>query len=206
MQLGDGRRATDGRLPQRDAPASGALTGVGSAYSGTVDLTSEGTLDWAAWGATSVSDAEHKASGGGLISDWSVVGGGTVYGYGNSYNSRGPIGFTWTDGTPTSTQTTPQYSGVWIDSQPNGFAVSVRATPTPHTLRIYVGTAGASGTLTAHLSDSSAPDYVDTKLGSSTGYYTLVFNSAAGSATLTVQWVQSSTAGGDVNLSAAALY
>ena len=66
-----------------------------------------------------------------------------------------------------------------------------------------------TGTLTAHLSDGSAPDYTDGSLGNTStswaGVYTLVFRSIDPNATLNVTWVQD-TAGGDVNWSAAPLY
>jgi hypothetical protein len=40
----------------------------------TVDLTAEGTIDWAHWGYSSASDFDHKAMGNGQISNFQQVG------------------------------------------------------------------------------------------------------------------------------------
>ncbi|HTR53048.1 MAG TPA: hypothetical protein VMJ10_20275 [Kofleriaceae bacterium] len=188
----------------------GAISVTRRIVRGPIDLTAEGTSDWAAWGATSVHDFDRKATGGGQIAAWSVVGAGIVYGYGNAYHEPGTDGFTWRDGTPVAVEATPQYSGVWIDGAPNGFATTAPAGASPHTLRVYVGGADATGTFTAHLSDGSAPDYVDANgLGSVAeswaGVYQLVYRSASPSARIEVSWIQSSAGGGDVNFSAASL-
>jgi hypothetical protein len=179
--------------------------------SGPIDLTAEGTSDWAEWGATAVDDFNHKANGGTKIANWTKVGTGTVYGYGNAYHQPGNDGFTWSDGTPVGTELTAQYSGVWIDYAPNGFSTTVPAGTAPQTLRMYVGGASATGTFTAMLSDGSATRYVDADgLGSTgtswAGVYEIHFNSATAGAVLTVTWVQSSAGGGDVNWSAASLH
>src|SRR5512135_1092585 len=93
-----------------DAPPTGSLTGTpASADTLTdVDLTTEGILDWAEWGMTSATDFNHKATGGGKIADATPINTTTVYGYGNNYAGRGNDGFTWSDGTPTAMQPTPQ--------------------------------------------------------------------------------------------------
>jgi hypothetical protein len=196
--------------------AADAMSAVGSLavtrqlVTGPFDLTTEGTLDWAAWGATTVNDFDHKANGGGKIATWTKIGTATVYGYGNAYNSPGNDGFTWSDGTPVGNQPTAQYSGVWINGAPNGFSTTVPAGSAMRTLRMYVGAYNATGTFTAHLSDSSAPDYVDVAgIGNASsswaGVYEVTYRSVAQSATLAVTWVQSSAGGGDVNWSAASL-
>ena len=73
-----------------------------------VNLTAEGTLDWADWGLDNLLDFNDKAVGGvpvGLISNWTVYG---TIGYGPTLDNFGdqPYGFSWTDGTPTATATT----------------------------------------------------------------------------------------------------
>lgn len=195
-----------------DAPAQvqASLVVTRRIASGAIDISAEGTADWAEWGATSVSDFNHMATGGTQIASWTKIGTGTVYGYGNAYNSAGNDGFTWTGGTPVATEATAQYSGVWIDSAPNGFSTTVPASTATRTLRIYVGAYDATGTFTAHLSDGSFADYVDVAgIGNTTsswaGVYEVVYNSAHDGAMLEVSWVQSSTGGGDVNWSAASL-
>lgn len=193
-----------------DAFVAGSLVVTRQEVTGPIDISAEGTSDWAVWGATAENEFDHKATGGGQIANWTVIGGGTVYGYGNAYNQPGNDGFTWSGGTPVATQTTAQYCGVWIDSQPNGFSTTVPAGRTPHTFRMYVGAADATGTFTAHLSDGSAPDYVDVSgIGAATrgwaGVYQIVYNSSTDGAQLVVSWVQNSGASGDVNWSAASL-
>lgn len=193
-----------------DAPVQGAITITRQVVTGPFDVSSEGTSDWAVWGATAVTDFDHKATGGMQIANWTMIGSGTVYGYGNSYHQAGNDGFTWNDGTPVAVQSTAQYCGVWIDYAPNGFSTTVPAGTAPRTLRLYVGGASATGTFTAHLSDDSAPDYVDVSgIGAANqnwaGVYQVTYNSASTGAILTVSWVQNSAGGGDVNWSAATL-
>ncbi len=195
-----------------DAPPTGLLQGTPASADNLtdVDLTAEGTIDWAEWGMTSSTDFNHKATGGSRIGNATLINTTTVYGYGNFYMSRGNDGFTWTDGTPTAAPSGAQYSGIYVAGQNKGLQTSVPASTTMHTLRLYVGAYLATGTLTAHLSDGSAPDYTDSSLGNTSsswaGVYTLVFRSATPGATLAVKWVQNSNSGGDVNWSAASLY
>lgn len=194
-----------------DAPPTGLLQGTPASADTltSVDLTAEGVIDWAEWGMTSATDFNHKATGGGKIANATVTSATTVYGYGNNYMGRGNDGFTWSDGTPTAMQPSPQYSGIYVAGQNKGLQTTVPAGTTTHTLRLYVGAYLATGTLTAHLSDSSAPDYTDSSLGDTTrswaGVYTIAFRSVSTTATLNVTWVQN-TSGGDVNWSAASLY
>lgn len=202
------RQGSDAGMP--GAPVVGSLVVTRALVTGAIDLTSEGTADWAVWGATAMTDFDHKATGGTQIASWTKVGTGTVYGYGNGYNDAGNDGFTWSDGTPTAVESTAQYCGVWIDDAPNGFSTTAPASTATRTLHVYVGGADATGTFTAQLSDGSVADYVDADgLGSPTtswaGAYQVVYNSATDGATLHVSWVQSSTGGGDVNWSAASL-
>src|SRR5204862_3240378 len=62
------------------------------------------------------------------------------------------------------------------------------------TLTVYVGAQGGTATLTAHLSDASAADYVNTyKAGSqrSDGFYTLTYRAASAGQKITVTWMVS---------------
>ncbi len=192
------------------AAVHGSLAVTRQLVTGSIDLSSEGTADWAEWGATSVTDFDHKATGGTQIASWTRIGSATVYGYGNGYNQAGNDGFTWTGGTPVQTETTAQYSGVWINGAPNGFSTTAPASTQARTLRLYVGGYNATGTFTAHLSDGSVADYVDVAgIGDTSsswaGVYEVVYNSASDGAMLSVSWVQSSPGSGDVNWSAASL-
>ena len=196
--------ATDGQQ------VHGSIVVTRTITSGAIDLTSEGTSDWAEWGATNVTDFDHKATGGTQIANWTKIGAGTVYGYGNGYNSAGNDGFTWSDGVPVVAEMNPQYSGVWIDDAPNGFSTTAPASTATRTLRVYVGGASATGAFTVRLSDDSASSYVDVAgIGATdqgwAGVYNVIYNAASAGQTLTVSWVQSSSGGGDVNWSAASL-
>ena len=90
---------------------------------GAVDLTAEGTLDWAHWGRGSAAAFNHKAGVTQQISNYSVVGDGIF----NSYSDL-PYQHTWTDGTPAqsvATTTGVSYSG----AVRNGFQITVPRTP-----------------------------------------------------------------------------
>jgi len=208
-ETADAARTRDGAVIP-DAP-TGSIAATRQLVTGPTDLTGEGAIDWAEWGATKATDFNHKATGGTQIANCTEVGSGTVFGYGNAYNQAGNDGFTWSDGTPVMNEPTAQYSGLWIDSAPNGFSTHVPADPTTRTLRMYVGAYDATGTFTAHLTDGSAPDYVDANgIGNTTtswaARYEVVYRSATAGAALTITWVQSSAGGGDVNWSAASLH
>ena len=140
-----------------------------------------------------------KASGT-FISDYTPVGTGTVAAYFND-----PRSFSWTNGTPSTSGN--DTSGATTSGIGAGFTFSVVADTTQRTLIVYVGGSNSTGKLTAHLSDVSAADYVDTSLNGSgryDGFYTLTFKAASAGKQLRVTWTQ--TAGtGSVSLQAAAL-
>ncbi|MGC4038461.1 MAG: Ig-like domain-containing protein [Chitinophagaceae bacterium] len=180
----------------QSTPVTGSLTGTGVASSATVNLTTEGTADWAHWYGY-----DHKAAGGSKISNYSIVGTGTVTNYTND-----PRTCTWTDGTPTATGSNK--NGIYITGIGKGFQVTAPADLTQRTLKVYVGGWQSGGTLTASLSDASAPDYSNTSISSSTGQYnavyTLTYKAGSAGKLLTVKWVQASGTG-NVTLGAATL-
>jgi hypothetical protein len=182
---------------------SGTLSGVLSAPSGTQNLTSLGSSDWADWGLSSAASYNHKASGGGQISNYTVQG----YSAAFSYNTN-PFGFTWTDGTPTATAT-DSTTGVYVSGEGNGFQITAPADTTPRTLTVYVGVWSAQGKIVAHLSDGSAPDYVDSSLNNanatSTGLYSFTYQASSSGQTLTVTYTQANSTVGNVTLQAATL-
>ena len=78
---------------------------------------------------------------------------------------------------------------------------------TRRTLVVHVGGWMSSGTLRAHLSDGSAPDFVDVTAAASGQYnrnYTLTYNATAPGQTLTVTWTMISGTG-NVTLNGAGL-
>ena len=178
---------------------AGAVSGAPSATAATASLTSVGTSDWAHW-----PEFTEKAAGGGQIGNALTVGSGSLGTYGND-----PRTLTWTDGSPTASGTST--TGKYIAGVGSGFQVTAPADTTTRTLTLYVGGWSSSGQLTAHLSDGSAVDYVDSSVGGSGQYdatYAITYHAAAAGATLTVKWIQAAFNGqtnGNVTLSGAAL-
>ncbi|MGA7937541.1 MAG: Ig-like domain-containing protein [Kovacikia sp.] len=177
------------------AASGGSLTGTGASSSATVNLTTDGTTDWAHW-----SGYDHKASGGSQISNYTVIGSGTVNTYTNDLRT-----LTWSDGTPTASGSNK--NGIYIAGTNNGFQITAPADSTQRTLKVYVGGWNSGGTLTAQLSDGSAANYVNTA-NSSTGQYnavyTLTYKAASALQTISVRWVQASGTG-NVTLQAATM-
>jgi len=175
----------------------GTLTGSGTSATATANLTAEGNSDWAHWGDGSLT---RKSGVSPQVSDYTVVGSGTVFTYNND-----PRALTWTDGTPTGSAT--NNNGIYINDLQNGFSFTVPADTGTRTLTVHVGGWMSGGTLTAHLSDLSAADYVDSTTPTGGQYdrnYTLTYKAASAGQTLTVSWVTTSGAG-NVTLNGAAL-
>ena len=174
-------------------PLTGSVTTAATA----VDLTSIGTTDWAHWPGY-----DHKASGGGKISNFAVIGSGSPATYSNDARAM-----SWSDGTPTASNS-GNTSGNYFGGVGNGYVITVPAGPTSQTLVFYGGVFAAQGRLTAHLSDNFSPDYVDQSvIGNGTSVnanYTIVFKAGSANQTLMVSWVQIN-GGGNVTLHGAAL-
>jgi hypothetical protein len=134
------------------------------------------------------------------ISTYTAIGTGTVQTYGND-----PRALSWSDGAPTGSGT--DNNGVYLNGVQNGFSLTAPADTTSRVLVVHVGGFNSGGTLRAHLSDSSAADYVDvtaTATGAFDRNYTLTYQASAGQ-TLTVTWTNTSGAG-NVTLNGAALH
>jgi Tol biopolymer transport system component/subtilisin-like proprotein convertase family protein len=171
-----------------------------------VDLTAQGTLDWAHWGLGSISGFDHKAGTQQQISNFTRVGKRSV-----SWFSDNTTSFSWTDGTPTGSVTgTP--TGLFISGQGNGFEFSVPADSSLKTLKLYVGAWYAQGHLQATLSDQSAGVVLDESVNSNAGathaVYTIRFRSVSSAQTLRVQYTLANDffePNGNISLEAAAL-
>jgi hypothetical protein len=122
----------------------------------TINLTTEGTLDWAAWGLNLPTDFDDKAGVTSQISNYVALG--TATGSGQYDNNN--QGFTWTDGTPTL-DATNSTTGIWVAGLGAGYEVEVPATTATRILRVYLGAYLATAHFEASLSDGSAPYYVD---------------------------------------------
>jgi Bacterial Ig-like domain (group 3) len=183
-----------GLLGSLPAPTGGALTGTSVSSTAAVDLSAVGVADWAHWPGY-----EHKASGAAQLSDLTVLGGtGTTY-------SNDLRTLSWSDGLTAPSGSNTQ--GVFVGGTASGFSLSAPADTATRTLTVYVGGFNSRGMLSAHLSDGSAPDFVDTTFSGAGQYdavYTLSYHAAAAGQQLTVQWTQFSGAG-NVTLQGAAL-
>jgi len=175
---------------------TGSLAGAGSSVTTTASLTTEGAADWMHWGPSLIRKAGVNAQ----ISAYSIVGSGSVQSYRNDLRA-----LSWTDGTPTASGT--DNNGLYINGSGNGFSFTVPADTTQRVLTVHVGGWSSGGTLTARLSDGSAPNFVDTTAQASAQYdrnYSLTYSAATAGQTLTVSWVMSA-GGGNVTLNGAAL-
>jgi hypothetical protein len=180
------------------AGSSGSLTGSATSSSATVNLTAEGGVDWVHWGDGTLN---RKSGVTPHLSTYSVIGNGAVSIY---HNDPRPI--SWTDGTPTQSSTN-NTNGIYINSTGQGFSFTVPADTTVQSLVVHVGGWMSGGTLTAHLSDNSAPDFTDVTAVTNNQYdrnYTLTYSAASSGRSLTISWTMTSGSG-NVTLNAAAL-
>ncbi|MEO7719183.1 MAG: putative Ig domain-containing protein [Capsulimonas sp.] len=179
------------------AGSTGAtLTGSLAAPSSSINLTTEGTVDWAHWGSEGSGNWDHK-NGANLLANWACTG--TIFTYGGN-----AISYLWSDAL--NWNGTAQATGVYFSGQGNYFSFTAPADTTTRTLKVYVGANGANGTLNAHLSDSSAPDYTNASVAqNSNGVYTLTYRAASAGQTLTVKWTNNS-ATGSVTMQSASLH
>jgi hypothetical protein len=182
-----------------DVTPGGLLTITQIAQRSLVDLTAEGSLDWAHWGGTPVRTFEHKASGGGRISDLAQPASLRYLSY--------PVTYIWSDGTPTAAGKAT--AGVYSVSPAATFSLNVAADRTMRTLRLYVGANIVSARLTVHLADQSAPDATFDATGSGLYEVPLEIKFRAGSSgqSLFLTWAPTTTAtNGAISIKAATLF
>jgi hypothetical protein len=149
----------------------GSLSGTSGGSSG-FNLTSTGTSDWTYWDGWGT--LVRKASGGGQISDVSLIGSGGNYG-GWSDSSRS---VTWTDGTPIGSGTSDNY--IWSNGAlGTGFQFTAPADTATRTVTVYFGASTATCTLSAHLSDGSAADYTTSFTGPGAWAATITYHAAS---------------------------
>ena len=155
----------------------------------TVNLSDEGTADWAHWGLASPSSFNHKVGVAPQISNYAVLGSGTILQLDDSSTF-----YSWIGGTPTASANTA--TGVYVIGLTNGFRITAPADTTARTLKLYVSLWAAGGRFEASLSDGSAPAYIDTSLvnstASSNAVYTVNYRAASPVNSLTISWVVNS--------------
>ncbi len=153
---------------------------------GAVDLSAEGTLDWAHWGLSSPASFDHKAGAPPQISDITKIGSGNLQQLMDNFTA-----FTWSDGTPTAGAGATR-SGVFVHGWGDGFRITAPADTRARTLKIYAGLYGAQGKLRAYLSDFSAPAYSDTSprsiYGNIYAVYALDYSAASAGKMLVVEF------------------
>jgi hypothetical protein len=166
---------------------AGTLLGYRAAAPAAVNLTAQGTLDWAQWGFTTNNPSyfNHKSGGASQISDYTEIGTDAVYQFGNAV-----IAFSWSDGTLTATATDTT-TGIYVGSLDTGFQFTVPADTTTKLLKVYAGCWNAQVHVEATLSDGSAPGYVDEGLDDfgvgSAAEYTIKFAANSPGQALTIQ-------------------
>jgi Polysaccharide lyase len=186
MRMGDSSSSFDEVDPAHHQPAyTGELSGAVDTPSGTQNLTSLGSEDWAHWGLTTAASFDHKDGVTQQISDYSEVGSGNKGRY-----SDNAIGYTWTDGTPDESSTNST-TGLFFQSSGHGWSFTVPADETERTVSVFTGVHKAKEHISASLSDSSAAAYSDESLdnssGNSLGVHTLTYKAGEADQTLTVQ-------------------
>lgn len=158
-----------------------------------VNLTQEGTLDWAHWGGYGMN---HKLVNGqqvGLISDFSQYDVGTLY----SYND-GDVLFSWTDGFRTASVDGTRH-GVYLYGNSQGFTINVPAGMAELEMTLYVAVSESGGRVEAkwdqplYYDSGIEPDFTSAVVSSAIGRkhfaYDLVFQSDTQS-TLYVTFVE----------------
>jgi hypothetical protein len=187
------RASDDGGATRTSAPVGifvygtgGTLSGEGTFPPGSVDLTAEGTSDWAHWGLVSTTSFDHKTGVPQEISEFTKLGTNDTQRLQDNITA-----FSWSDGSPTPATNGTQ-TGVFTYGLTNGFLLTAPADGNSRTLKVYVGLYGAEGKFQAYLSDYSAPAYTDTSLRGATVYdnaysnYTLNYKAVTSGQFLTV--------------------
>ena len=181
-------------------PATSTLSGSRISFDGqTVDLTAEGVIDWAQWGNGGVAGYEQKDTLVGQISQYSIVGVGSVFSYGGN-----GVHCIWSDGTPDATGDTTQ--GLYINAAPNGFELTAEATAEERVFNVYCALYQATMHVEAMMSDNSAPIFVDESFsgtGAPTARYSFRYSCPTPGKHLIVRWWDA--AGGNVTINAATL-
>ena len=155
------------------------------------DLTARGTLDWTHWGLDSVTSLNRKDIPTPQVSDYILLGAGSVIQW-----IYLPTSFSWEDGTPTAVASEVM-SAIFVDSQAqsgDGFRLEVAADTTSRALELYASCWCARCGLVASFSDASAPAASDTSFDVPVGIdfrysvFLLHFQAAASGQTLIIDY------------------
>jgi hypothetical protein len=175
-------------------PGTLFVAGTGGVLSGSratntltsLNLTAEGTSDWAHWGMLNASNFNHKASGGMQISNVVRIG---THPINRLTDNR--TTFAWSDGTPVSAVSGTN-AALFINGVTNGFRFTVAADRNIRTLRVYAGLYAAQGNFQAWLSDFSGQAYTDVSFrnasGNSYAVYTVTYAASSPNQRLIVRY------------------
>jgi hypothetical protein len=156
-----------------------------------VDLSGEGRRDWVHWGEQGTFSLERAEDG-----DFQILEGAPTaprFRHGLS-----PQRFRWQGGSPVDdSDGTP--TGIRTCDEGNGFTLSVPASATSRTLRLYVGAVAARGRLEAKLSTGGGTEVAtfeqrDNAMG--TAVFQVTYR-ASKDGKLSLSWVTEKTFGGD---------
>jgi YD repeat-containing protein len=166
----------------------------------TVTLPGPSNLDWIVWGADGSTTAATRMVGSSLLSGMTPLNGASI-----TADNNGPIGYSWTGGTPI--QTGSSVGAELLTRGANrGFQITAPADTTVKTLQLYVDI-NPNAKLTVSISDGSSPSIVHTPTASQdAGYeiYSIDYRAASAGQTLTAQLI-STDSSAQVGLQAAIL-
>jgi hypothetical protein len=176
-------------------PPAGEVLGASEEAPWKVDLTREGTEDWIQWGLNDAKAVNRKA-GVHEIGDVAMTGPGFM-----SWTGGFAIRTVWSDGQPVRSMAATN-SSLWLNGVGNGYSFTVPAGTTERILKVYAaGINGATCSLSATLSDHSAPAYVSKTWTGNSGHgdwapvpgdfavvYTIRYRAAAPSQSLKIEY------------------
>ncbi len=184
--------------------ATALLSGAFVRSANAVNLTQQGSLDWAHWGLQNSKSFTHKRGVAQSISNYKRIGRAPVANMSNNLTQ-----YSWTDGTPqANAQGTT--TGIWTYGLHNGFQITVPADTTSRTVKLYIGVWKAQGLLKATITGSNVT-YKNASLenisAASNGVYTLAYQGTAAGQKLTLTFTvqKSFDRFGNVTLQSAAL-
>ncbi len=188
--------------------SAGSLTGAVQPDPAVADvnLSALGTEDWAIWGSaangtsTSLAPNSRKLGANEISSLTNIDPSPSVVLRGlGQFPAVEPFYFGWANGT-TPMNAAHVAGGIQHDGEQqslstlnHGFGFDVPANTQTRTLRVYVATNRADGTLTATLSDGSAGPFVDVlpqAVNTRSAVYTITYAAASAGQTLHVDWVE----------------
>lgn len=160
---GSGTGGTAGSVSQEVLPYVKGSTRVPPIV---VNLSNEGTRDWAHWGLAKADDYNHKAGVTSQLQDFKPLGSAAPV-----FKLGGPITFSWNDGTPAAQATTT--NGVTWKGMAEGFELVTNATAEERRTRLYVGITAGAAILSAALSDPRASPPIEERISSPAGAWNL---------------------------------